>query len=193
MKEKYKLQRVNSLVKNKMGSLPYHNYSHALDVVEASKKLAKLEQISSQDAFLIETAAYLHDVVHDTRAKDNEERSVEISREFLRGIGYTTHQIQIVSGLILATKLPTNPTGLLQQIICDADVDNLGREDFLEKTEALRKEFGIDDKKGWYANTLGFLKSHKYYTGSARDLRQKGLEKNISRLKKIVRGNNETP
>ena len=41
----------------------------------------------------------------------------------------------------MATKMPQRPKNLLQQIICDADLDYLGRNDFFILSEKLHKEF----------------------------------------------------
>lgn len=169
-----------------MKPLAYHNFSHVVDVVEAARKIGSIEQVSEEEAFLLETAAYLHDVVYEVGAQDNEERSVDLSRSFLRSVRYSSAQINEVSQLILATKVPTNPAGHLQQIICDADLDNLGRDDFLEKSNALLREWGAKEGREWNKRTYDFLMSHRYYTQAAIDLRQQGLERNREILRELM-------
>ena len=107
----------------------------------------------------------------------------------LPNYGYNKWQIEIISGIIMATKLPQNPKTKLQEIMCDADLDNLGREDFFVKTESLRLEL---EKHGikktpleWAKDTVKFLESHTYFTDAAKKLRQKGKENNIRKLKAI--------
>lgn len=180
------LLALNELAKRSMKPLSYHNYNHVLDVVQASQRLGNLEGVSRRDLFLLATGSFLHDIVYKIGAKDNEEESAKFSLEYLDKFIYTPTELNSVSELILATKVPTNPKSHLQMIICDADLDNLGRSDFFEKNSALQQEFGVTDTNSWYNGTLLFLESHRYYTDSAKRLRQKGLEENISRLKSLI-------
>lgn len=181
-----KLLQVRGFSARTMRPLPYHNFLHAIDVRNACRRLSSLERISTYDEFLLETATYLHDMVYELGASDNEERSALLADHFLQTQAYTPEEIEQVQRLILATKIPTSPQNLLEKIICDADVDNLGREDFFEKCELLRKERGVEDKKIWYAQTLKFLENHHYYTLAAKKLRDEGLEKNKMDLRALV-------
>ena len=58
--------------------------------------------------------------------KDHEETGVEIAGAILPHFDYTEEQIQKINELIMVTKLPPRPKNLLEQIICDADLDYLG-------------------------------------------------------------------
>lgn len=91
-----------------------------------------------------------------------------------------------MAGLVLATKLPTRPKSRMEEIICDADVDNLGREDFLERSEEVRKEAGAEYGEKWLKGLIGFLESHRYYTKSAQALRSEGVKTNIAKLRKLI-------
>lgn len=181
-----KLLEVRRYAAGNMKDIPYHNFVHVIDVRNAARRLARSENLSSHSDFLLETAVYLHDIIYETGAKNNEERSAEVAQSLLGELGYKNEEIEQIKRLILATKLPTNPQSHLEQIMCDADVDNLGREDFFEKCELLGKEFGITDKLVWYVNTLKFLQSHQFYTQSARSLRQQGKERNMQDLKALI-------
>jgi predicted metal-dependent HD superfamily phosphohydrolase len=119
-------------------------------------------------------------------ARDNEEKSVDVARTVLHRLGYNSGEIEKVADLIMATKMPTSPKNDLEKLICDADLDNLGREDCLQKAEAVRKEFGITESDIWWQNQLKFLQSHKYYSPVAKALRQYGLERNIEKVKEII-------
>ncbi len=181
-----KLLEVRSYAAGSMKDLPYHNFIHVIDVRNAARTLVNLEKLSAYEEFVLETAIYLHDIIYEVGAKNNEERSAKVAQPLLTQLDYSHAEIEQVKQLILATKLPTNPQSKLEAVICDADVDNLGREDFFEKCEAVREELEVKDKKLWYANTLKFLQSHQYYTPSARALRQQGKEKNMQDLRAII-------
>lgn len=164
----------------------YHNFRHAKDVAHAAIRLANGEGVSSQEKFELITASLLHDLVVESNNEYNEEQSSEIAEKILLQIGYSSKELGSISKLILATKLPTCPSDKIEEIICDADADNLGREDFLERGEEIRKELGIPEGKNWYQNQIEFLKKHYYYTKTAQELRGEGLQKNMKELEKLM-------
>jgi hypothetical protein len=89
--------------------------------------------------------------------------------------------------MILSTDLDREPKTHVEKILCDADLDNLGREDFLLLDGRLREGRGargvdVSDDVKWYRGTLGLLKAHRYYTQSQKKLRGKGKQKNLKRL-----------
>jgi predicted metal-dependent HD superfamily phosphohydrolase len=111
----------------------------------------------------------------------------------LKLIGYEPEEIEKVQKMILATDPDVEPKTHVEKILCDADLDNLGREDFFQLDEKLREGRGIrgidvSDDVTWYSNTLEFLAKHQYYTESPNILREKGKQKNTRELiKKLER------
>jgi predicted metal-dependent HD superfamily phosphohydrolase len=183
-----KLRKVYELVKDFMPTHPYHGHEHAKDVFYAANRLSKIEGVSREERLILQTAALLHDIVFFKGANDNEEKSAEFATPYLRQYSYSQCQINRVNELILATKLPTNPKNLLENIICDADLDILGRKDFFEKNNEYRKELGAENDLTWCSTQLRFLRNHKYYTCSAQELRGEGLKNNTRRIEKMLRG-----
>ncbi|MCG2717481.1 MAG: HD domain-containing protein [Nanoarchaeota archaeon] len=163
---------------------PYHNFKHAEQVADFVKVLADGENISDHDRFLLLTAAYMHDIIYVLGNKDNEEKSAEIAEGFLNKIDYIPQEIIIVKELILTTKIPTNPKNKLEMILCDADIENLGTDKFFDKEKSIMEEFNHEYGLEWNKIQLDFLKEIKYYTKTAKKLRNKGLKKNIELLKK---------
>jgi len=167
----------------------YHNPDHTLDplcgVIAMANFYAEEEGVSEIERELVSVMSAFHDTGFLEQDKNNEPIGARIAGEVLPKIRYTPQEISIIQNGILATTIPTNPKSLLEMIICDADVDNLGRDDFLEKNELVRKELKIDDLKAWYDNSIKFLESHKYYTKSARRLRDGKKQENIELLKKL--------
>ena len=89
--------------------------------------------------------------------------------------------------MILSTDLDREPKTHVEKILCDADLDNLGREDFFKldgKLREGRRARGLDvsDDAKWYQGTLEIIKKHQYYTESQKKLRKKGKQKNLKRL-----------
>ena len=185
------LERIATRVREKMPSLPYHNYGHVEDVYNVAMTLAELESvelkerfagIEPRDGFLLGAAALIHDVFYHPGAADNEEKSAHQGWAWLVTLGYSKPEAERVARLVIATKLPTKPQNLLEAILCDADLDNLGREDFMEQNRAWREELGVPESAQWYLDSIKFLEDHQYYTPSAKRLRDEGKRRNIERL-----------
>jgi predicted metal-dependent HD superfamily phosphohydrolase len=105
----------------------------------------------------------------------------------LKLIGYKPDEIETVQKMILATDLQCEPQTHLEKILCDADLDNLGREDFFKLDGKLRegrraRGMDVSDDARWYKETLEIVKKHQYYTESQKKLREKGKQKNIKAL-----------
>ena len=90
----------------------------------------------------------------------------------------------------MATKLPPNPQTLLEKIMCDADLDYLGRSDFIPVSNSLYDELRAQGKEidinTWNKQQVKFLTGHQYFTNTAIRLREVGKEKQIERLKKLI-------
>ena len=182
--EKKKLLLVQKLSKENSPKLPYHNFSHAIRVLRAVRKLVKLEHISRNEKFLLETAALLHDVVYVVGRKDNEDKSAEFARKNLHAVGYGAKQITEIANLILATKSRlVKPKNKLQKILRDADTFNVGTENFFAEGNKIKKEIGIESELVWADKQMRFLETHEYYTNSANNLLSAGKRKNIDSLK----------
>ena len=172
-------------------SLTYHSVWHTQsDVVPAVQRLATLEDLDDESTLLLVTAAWYHDMGFIYQQAGHEAIGVQIATENLPGFGYTAAQIEIISGLIMATKLPQSPQTHLEELMADADLDNLGREDFLPVAHKLRTEqetFGVvqtDDE--WYRMEIGFLEDHTYFTETAHQLRNAGKQANIETLYELM-------
>jgi hypothetical protein len=119
----------------------------------------------------------------------------------LKLIGYKPNEVEKIQQMILSTDPEREPKTHLEKILCDADLDNLGREDFFKldgKIREGRRIRGLDvsDDVKWYRGTLEIIKKHQYYTESQKKLREKGQQKNIKRLliklENIEKKKNET-
>jgi uncharacterized protein len=179
----------------------YHSLAHTRnDVLPAAERLARMEGVQGDDMLCLLTAACFHDVGYIDRPDDHEARSAEIASATLPQFGYSEQQIVLIRDIIMATKLPNNPQTLLEKIIADADMDSLGREDFLSAGLHLRHELeGLGSSTSdvqWYQQQYNFLQQHKYYTEAARQLRGPGKLRNIDAVVKILddlRRNGERP
>lgn len=168
-------------------NLTYHSIAHTRDdVVPAAQRLAVLEGISGEAYLLLVTAAYFHDLGYVERYDDNEVIAVSIARQVLPGMGYSQDHLQVIDDLILATRVPQTPHTRLAEILVDADLDSLGRDDFFETSLALRAELELQGRKlplvEWYQRQRAFLQTHRYFTTAARTNREAGKQANLKRL-----------
>jgi uncharacterized protein len=155
-------------------------------VVPAIARLAAYLPVTDEERLLLYTAAWYHDIGFVERWDNHEAAGVEIARAVLPQYGYSDDQIQTVEGMILATCLPQQPQTLLEQILADADLDSLGRPDFLRTSFALRAELvaggaTISDIE-WYIRQHQFLLAHRYFTALARQTRDAQKRRNIIQL-----------
>ena len=151
--------------------LTYHSARHTLDVMQSTQRLAESEGVDSEQKDLLLIAALMHDSGFLLSMDDHEDHGCILAREVLPEYGFTTDQIEEICKLIMATKLPQTPENLLEEIICDADLDYLGRKDFFTLGEGLFHEFlarGIvKDFCDWDNLQIKFLSSHQYFTKSS--------------------------
>lgn len=191
----YALRRLHAELPER---LYYHSALHTeTDVLPAVVRLARMSNVSESDLHLLEVAAAFHDLGQIVTSLGHEQIGVDIIVEVLPRYGFSAQDIERVTGMILATRLPQSPQNEEQALLADADLDSLGREDFLETSVALWKErsaCGMDIPwHAWLENQLRFLQSHRYFTPAARVLRDEGKRSNIERLQRMIRDGQTQP
>jgi hypothetical protein len=172
-------------------NLYYHCLEHTIDVHRAALRLVKTEHPPETSVKIIETAALYHDAGMIMTYRNHEEASCRIAREILPGFGYTPEEIDDIASLIMVTTLPQAAETLPQMILCDADLDALGREDFFLTSFQLHLEWKLFNIRHmsiseWIRFEIGFLENHRYYTGSARKLRDERKSRNIEELRELL-------
>ena len=182
---------LNRLERELSPNLHYHGIVHTRDdVVPAAELLANLEGIKVESFYLLLTAAWFHDLGFVEKPANHEQISARIAAEILPGFGYTETQVEIIRWIIFATIIPQAPKTILEKIMADADLDVLGRDDFMLRNVNLRCELGFQGKEysdaEWYMGQLKFVETHTYFTMSARTLRDAGQLKNVANLKRIL-------
>lgn len=181
--EKYIVER---LEKELPDNLHYHDLRHTTDVCAAVERLALMEGIEGDDIFLLKTAALYHDAGFVHQYANNEDIGAALAQEVLPRFGYTQDQIDQIGRLIQATKVPQKPKTHLQQIICDADLDYLGGDEFHIIADKLKRELFERDivktNKSWDELQVGFLENHTYFTKTAIELRRANK---LARLEEI--------
>lgn len=167
--------------------LSYHSVEHIKDVYQSSRLLAAEEKVKGEDLKLLLTAALFHDSGFLIQQKEHEKISCDIARQYLPDFGYTAEQIERICGMIMATRIPQTPTNKLEQIIADADLDYLGRDDFFTIGDKLFAELSVygmlNTEDEWNSLQVRFLENHHYFTDTAIALRKHKKDQHLATIK----------
>lgn len=173
-------------------NLYYHSIAHTRDdVLPAVERLAELEDIADgDDLLLLRTSALYHDIGFIETYNGHEDVSIRIAAETLPQFGYNEQHIERIQQVIRATEMPQNPDSHLARLLADADLDILGREDFLLRNNDLYLELDAREIKftleDWYRSQLRLLRAHRYFTHAAQSLRQSGKQRNIKKMEELL-------
>ncbi|MFT3911317.1 MAG: DUF5706 domain-containing protein [Ferruginibacter sp.] len=172
--------------------LLFHNLQHTENVVSKTKEIAGHYQLNEQEMLILLMAAWFHDTGYlFAPPQEHEEKSVEVMKIFAREQQVPFDIVNEVSGCIMATKLPRNPAGLLQEILCDADTYNFGTKEFKRTNEIVFQEFqNASDvplsRKKFDEGALTMLKQHKFYTSYCKEQLTDVKKENMKKLKKKI-------
>ena len=166
----------------------YHSIDHTLDVLEQVQQIAAGEGLTGEEIlFLLKVAALYHDSGFLFIYSGHEEKGCELAKKELPAFGLSTLQIEKICGMIMATKIPQSPKNKMEEIICDADLDYLGRDDFEPISNHLYKEFldfgFVKDRDDWMQKQIRFFESHHYFTKSSQQLRHPKKTDQLVKLK----------
>jgi len=118
----------------------YHNLSHIWSLLNLSEQFAA----ELKEAALIDMSIWFHDVVYDSKSKDNEQQSAFFAEDLLRPY-LSKEQLAFIGALIMSTaghqpKMPENSDNLW---FLDFDLAILAAEKKKYKaySEAIREEY----------------------------------------------------
>lgn len=170
--------------------LTYHSVNHTLDVLRVAEELCQYEHIPPHATELVKTAALFHDAGFMHSNEQHEWHSCRIAEDLLPRFGYSETDISHINRMIMATRIPQSPDDILGEILCDADLDYLGRDDFFPIAHNLYLElcaYGIlDNELDWNRKQIAFLESHRFFTKTNTRRRQPKKQKHLQQLREIV-------
>lgn len=172
--------------------LVYHDLEHTLNVYHAAQELAKLENVNEHSTLLLLTAALYHDSGMLIDYENHEEESVLICEKELPKFDYTDEEIKIIVRMIRKTKLLEKADCILENILCDSDLDYLGRDYFFIRSTKLLYEWKLMRKHNynlvkWLNIQVNFLENHHYYTKSAQLLREETKQKTAKEIRELYK------
>ncbi len=195
--EEVKVLVLKKLKKELKPNLYYHNFQHTLDVCESVDRLAEMENIKGEELVLLQTAALFHDTGFIWRYENNEDLACQYARQILGEYNYKEDQIEHICRMIMATQIPQKPEDSMGMILCDADLDYIGRGDFFITALRLHREWSENSNmkitfKDWYLKQQSFIMQHEFFTRSARQLRNKKKEHNLAQVRELLHLLDET-
>ena len=183
---------LDKLEKELPGYVFYHNVKHTVDVVTEVELIGWAEGCSDEEILLLKTAGLFHDTGITVSFDNHEFLGAEYARRILPVYNFTPQQIETICSIIMATKLPPKPETLLEEIICDSDLDYLGRSDFIPVSNALFEELKAQNKmkdlNEWNKMQVKFISGHQYFTKTARSLREVNKQLQIERILDLITG-----
>jgi len=131
-------------------TLYYHSPDHTKDVLRQTMELAEADALDSRDVLLLAIAAAFHDAGFLEQRPKNEPIGAQMAVQAMSESGrFSQAEQDLVERMILDTQLiMEGPAQIsnsrLSPWLLDADLANLGREDFWLQTELLARELDMD-------------------------------------------------
>ncbi|MEZ5041599.1 MAG: DUF5706 domain-containing protein [Saprospiraceae bacterium] len=166
-------------------SFLFHNYEHAIEVVEVCKKLAKAAALDKKKKDYLLLAAWFQDTGYTKGEENHEANSVNIAQAFLEKQGWTAENIKVVEQLIMSTKKGAALATDLEKILYDANWSFLGRKRFFDRSKLLRLEIeqlqnSRFSAKGWNKFLLDLQLETGYKTPWGQSFYLSRKRKNLS-------------
>lgn len=182
---------VRLFTENLSTDLLFHNFHHTANVVRGVRNICNHSKLTKKQKEILLLAAWFHDSGLIKTYAGHEEESQKFAFEFLNKHNYPEGKLEQVLSCIAATKMPQRPEGLLQEVICDADLFHLSLPEYYYLQRLLLEEWrNVLHKKcthlEWIQENLAFLTQHQYFTTYGQIELQKGKEWNIEKHRQIL-------
>ena len=190
------VQAAGSFVSNLLAdslpdSIKFHTIDHAKYVVDSSEFIGRNSGLSDDELNVVKLCAWFHDAGYIISPENHETEGARIAAEFLTAKGIDDNIISQVKNCILATRIPQQPTDLISQVLCDADLMHLSEDNYIERIEKMRKEWiNLSEKKigkrKFHTSSVKFFQNHEYHTDFAKKELQPKKDKNLQLLQKEI-------
>lgn len=171
----------------------YHSLEHTLDVYASVVDIAEQEGVTGEGLTLLKIAALYHDCGFTVQDLDHELAGCGLVREKLPEFGFSAEQVERICDMIMSTRIPQTPRNKLARILCDADLDYLGRGDFERIGSTLFQEmrhYGVlSTERQWNELQVRFLERHKYFTATNKRSREPVKQQHLEKVKDWLRVN----
>ncbi len=172
--------------------LVYHNHRHTQETAAEALSLGQSSHLPPDELQDLVLAAWFHDTGYINTYQGHEEESQRLATEWLQQQAYPQERIDRIMGCIAATQANVAPKGLLQELMVDADMANIGKPIFPATAELLRVEWEIFlDKffteREWAKFQMDFLFSTSFNSSQAQQKFAAQLGLNIQKQREHLR------
>ena len=168
----------------------YHNALHTQDVCEALFEITPYLPLPTSEIDALLTAGVFHDFGYLDSYLDNEALALPYMSMFCKKAGIEETVVLRAHELILETRYPYHPVSEAGKLLCDADIEYIGRsfEYFISRADNLRNELANAENlhfsdRQWFAAEVDFLQKNSFFSPVFRELRNAGRVSNLSQLK----------
>lgn len=179
---------------NLSANLCFHNLAHTLGVVAAAKEIGQYSHLSEKEMDILAVAAWFHDSGYIHTYTGHEEESKKIAKAYLEQCHCDSSFIASVLACIEATKFPQRPGGILEKVLCDADLYHFTKTSYPQYAKAIRKEFEeflgrMYSDEEWQHVNAAQLAEHGYCTEYGKSVLSRFKELNVELLYKKKNNN----
>ena len=169
----------------------YHNKAHTLEVCNAVKLFAEqTPDLPQETCFALKIAAIFHDFGYLESSFDNEKLVLPYIKKFGSCAGIADSILLAANDMILETAFPYKPFTPAGKLLCDADIEYIGRECFCEQAKLFRRELASDNivytEKEWWSFELKFLQENTFFTPICQTLRESGRLRNLEKVRQLL-------
>jgi hypothetical protein len=182
-------QHVKSLfAKSTRAPVFYHNLEHTRSVVSELRKMGGYYHLKKKDIILLQTAAWYRDIGWNYDSEHPEAAAAELMLAYLAEKNLDPELISKIAGLIMTTKMPQHPSGLLEEISCDCHFFHASKRSFYKKCKLWQREAELAGKESisrvdWLTNMIRLLETHQYFSEYGRTYLEQGKQRNLLKLK----------
>ena len=166
--------------------LTYHGVNHSKYVLLSCEQYIKRMRLPSGEAYLLRTAAIMHDTGYIWTFDEHETESINYARKVLPHWNYSEAEIEKIAGMIEATRRPQKPLNIPEQILADSDLDYLGTDVFYKIGDKLFKELLaykiVTNEEQWDRLQVKFLQNHRFHTPFAIKYREPVKQKYLNEI-----------
>ncbi|UJP64336.1 HD domain-containing protein [Mongoliitalea daihaiensis] len=164
----------------------YHDLKHTKQVIDNSIFLGKMEGCTDYELDVLSIAALYHDSGFLLGSESHEMKGCFLIKADLPSYGFSSHEIEQICGMIMATKTPQSPHNKLEQILADADLFYLGTDQYVNQSMLLKNELihfnpSLKDEE-WKEIQVDFLETHVYHTDYGKTVLSPIKQKNLDKI-----------
>ncbi len=166
----------------------YHNIEHTLYVTQQCNIIGTHSNCTQAQLDILEIAALWHDTGFLLTYENHEEASCFLAKQYLPNFHISEEDIETICTTIMATKIPQTPVNFLGEILADADLEYLGTNHVMERSNALFKELQCINpqlsEQQWHKIQIDFLTKHRYFTSYCKEKRGPRKNEFLNNLQK---------